>query len=186
MRWDTLPVFKPRPVLFNLIPCESRHFVSAEAAEEASCVTSRPEIDIDDVWVLPRKQRIVLSTVPSSFWTSDSSQTKDTCSGRSARSGLDTILISPPLRCSWVHTLLLLFLILHVSLHLLRPSIYRSIFPPFYSPAIVSPCFPSAASLPSSHPLLLYLLLYLFLLKSQSSSFASRPGRAGLLFLGFY
>lgn len=34
--------------------------------------------------------------------------------------------------------------------------------------------------------LLLYLLLYLFLLKSQSSSFASRLGRAGRLFLGFY
>lgn len=64
----------------------------------------------------------------------------------------------------------------------------------FLSPLLSLPCFPSF-SLPlppraetPHHPvlLLLYLLLYLFLLKSQSSSFASRPGRAGLLFLGFY
>lgn len=72
-----------------------------------------------------------------------------------------------------------------VYLHL-PPSIFYCIFPLSLSPAIVPLFSPVFFAVTPQLPLLLYLLLYLFLLKSQSSSFASRPGRAGLLFLGFY
>lgn len=78
--------------------------------------------------------------------------------------------------------------ILPCSLCLFKPFLlYLLLYPP---PTII-PVFyrflcPHPPTLHHLGPLLLYLLLYLFLLKSHSSSFASRPGRAELLFLGFY
>lgn len=70
------------------------------------------------------------------------------------------------------------WLALHVSLPLsVTVSLPYSLYTALFSP-------PPPKTPPS--PFLFYLLLCLFLLKSQSSSFASRPGRAGLLFLGFY
>lgn len=69
----------------------------------------------------------------------------------------------------------------HESLSFPFSLIFPALTPQFPTIPALTPQFPTTLS-----PLLLYLLLYLFLLKSQSSSFASQLGRARLLFLGFY